>query len=129
MMSNKQNTFFSAGTIFTVIVKCQWTKGGKQIRCMLWESDEATQVAERQALYKVQGKHQIAAGLCRCSLHALTCRKVDGVVLCRAPALNGCAVDLFKFHPEEEEKKCIYLVFSLHVASAWVTTDDKVQHN
>lgn len=29
-----------------------------------------------------------------------TCGQVDGVVLSRTPALDGCAVDLFEFHPK-----------------------------
>lgn len=32
-------------------------------------------------------------------LHAHTCSQVDGVVLSRTPALDGCALDFFEFHP------------------------------
>lgn len=35
-------------------------------------------------------------------LRAPTCRQVDGVVLGGTPALDGCAVDLFEFHPRNK---------------------------
>lgn len=56
------------------------------------------------------------------------------MVLCRTPALDGCAVDLFKFHPGKTsahfEGTCntdFYYIFSLHVASAGITKDNSVK--
>lgn len=51
---------------------------------------------------------------------ALTCRKVDGVLLCRTPALDGRAVDLFKFHPAEKNKTRWNIYF---VASGGIAAD------
>lgn len=45
------------------------------------------------------------------------------MVLCRTPALDGCAIDLFKFHPGKintEMFKEFYFLPSLHVVSSGI---------
>lgn len=51
-----------------------------------------------------------AANSRRRFLHARTCSQVDGVVLSRTPALDGCAFDFFEFHPDEKKVQILQLL-------------------